>query len=39
VLLAAEWGADAAVDYTAPDWTDRVRETTGRDGMGVVLDA
>lgn len=37
--LALEVGADAAVDYSEPDWTDRVREAFGGDGPDVVFDA
>ncbi|MEV0403713.1 zinc-binding dehydrogenase [Actinoallomurus sp. NPDC050550] len=36
--LAAELGADVVVDYTEPDWTDRVREATGGTGPAVVFD-
>jgi NADPH2:quinone reductase len=31
-------GADHAVDYTSPDWPERVRELTGGKGADVVLD-
>ncbi|MFJ9213535.1 zinc-binding alcohol dehydrogenase family protein [Streptomyces sp. NPDC102264] len=31
-------GADAAVDYTAPDWPARVRDAAGPEGVDVVLD-
>jgi NADPH2:quinone reductase len=31
-------GADAAVDYSAPDWTEQVREVTGGTGPDVVFD-
>ncbi|RYJ20051.1 quinone oxidoreductase [Streptomyces sp. L-9-10] len=31
-------GADAAVDYTAPDWPARVRDAAGPDGVDIVLD-
>ncbi|MEU4569150.1 zinc-binding dehydrogenase [Micromonospora sp. NPDC023956] len=34
--LLRRLGADHVVDYTAPDWTDRVREATG--GLDVVFD-
>lgn len=37
--LALEVGADAAVDYSEQDWTDRVREAFGGDGPDVVFDA
>src|SRR6266704_3049130 len=30
--LILELGADAAVDYSRPDWTERVRKATGRGG-------
>ncbi|WP_344329740.1 zinc-binding dehydrogenase [Kitasatospora putterlickiae] len=33
-----ELGADAAVDYRAPDWTDEVRALTGGTGADVVFD-
>jgi NADPH2:quinone reductase len=36
--LALERGADAAVDYTEPGWTERVREATGGAGPDVVFD-
>lgn len=32
-----EQGADETVDYTQPDWPDRVKKTTGR-GADVILD-
>lgn len=32
-------GADAAVDYTAAGWTDRVRELTGGTGPDVILES
>ncbi len=31
-------GADAAVDYTAPGWAERVREMTGGTGVDVILE-
>ncbi|MEE1756671.1 quinone oxidoreductase family protein [Streptomyces sp. SP18CS02] len=31
-------GADAAIDYTAPDWTERVAEAAGTGGVDVILD-
>jgi NADPH:quinone reductase len=31
-----QWGADTVVDYSRPDWIDRVRHATG--GLDVVLD-
>lgn len=34
-----DFGADLAVDYTAPDWAAQVREATGGRGADVVLDA
>ncbi|WP_436775886.1 zinc-binding dehydrogenase [Yinghuangia sp. YIM S09857] len=36
--LVRELGAEAAVDYSAPDWTDQVRELTGGAGPDVVFD-
>ena len=36
--LARELGADVVVDYSEPDWTDRVREATGGTGPTVVFD-
>lgn len=36
--LILELGADAAVDYSQPDWTERVREATGGAGPDVVFD-
>lgn len=36
--LAVESGADQAVDYSEPDWPDRVRAATGGVGPDVVLD-
>jgi NADPH2:quinone reductase len=36
--LARELGADVVVDYSAPDWTARVREATGGAGPDVVFD-
>jgi NADPH:quinone reductase len=36
--LARELGADAVVDYSQPDWTERVREATGGTGPDVVFD-
>ncbi|GAA0360432.1 zinc-binding dehydrogenase [Microbispora corallina] len=35
----AEFGADHAIDYTAADWPDQVRELTGGRGADLVLDA
>ncbi|MGP3985737.1 zinc-binding dehydrogenase [Streptomyces sp. 3N207] len=37
-LAREELGADAAVDYTWPDWTDQVRRTVGEPGIHVVFD-
>jgi NADPH2:quinone reductase len=37
--LALQTGADAAVDYTEPDWTARVREALDGNGPDVVFDA
>ncbi|GAA2441636.1 zinc-binding dehydrogenase [Actinomadura vinacea] len=36
--LIRELGADAAVDYSEPDWTERVLEVTGGVGPDVVFD-
>lgn len=36
--LVRELGADAAVDYSEPDWTGRVLEATGGAGPDVVFD-
>lgn len=36
--LASKVGADVAVDYSTPDWSDRVRAAVGDDGVAVVLD-
>jgi NADPH:quinone reductase len=36
--LILELGADAAVDYSRPDWTERVRKATGGAGPDVVFD-
>ncbi|WP_055585268.1 zinc-binding dehydrogenase [Streptacidiphilus griseoplanus] len=36
--LAREFGADAAIDYTEPDWPEQVRRVAP-DGVTVVLDA
>lgn len=36
--LAGGLGARAAVDYTQPGWTDRVREATGGSGVSVAFD-
>ncbi|WP_046724487.1 zinc-binding dehydrogenase [Streptomyces xiamenensis] len=38
LALARELGAEVAVDYTAPDWTARVREATGGTGADLVFD-
>lgn len=32
------WGADEAVDYTEPDWADRVLEITDGHGVDVIFD-
>jgi NADPH:quinone reductase-like Zn-dependent oxidoreductase len=37
--LAAELGADVAVDYTQRDWADTVLASTGGRGVDIVLDA
>jgi len=36
--LARDLGAEAAIDYSDPGWTDRVREATGGAGPDVVFD-
>lgn len=36
--LAERLGADASVDYTAPDWAERVRTLTGGKGVDVILE-
>ncbi|MBZ9776699.1 quinone oxidoreductase family protein [Mesorhizobium sp. CO1-1-8] len=36
--LALSLGADAAVDYTKPDWPARVRDLTGGEGANVIYD-
>ncbi|MEV3857039.1 zinc-binding dehydrogenase [Streptomyces sp. NPDC050095] len=36
--VVTELGADAAVDYSLPDWTERVRDVTGGAGPNVVFD-
>jgi NADPH:quinone reductase len=36
--VAREAGADAAVDYRAPDWAARVQEANGGRGVDVVVD-
>ncbi|MGJ6965944.1 zinc-binding dehydrogenase [Streptosporangium sp. G11] len=36
--LARDLGAEVAVDYSDPDWTDQVREATGGTGPDVVFD-
>ena len=38
LALARDLGADFAVDYTTPDWAERVREWTGGRGLDVVFD-
>lgn len=37
-LVAERLGADASVDYTAPDWADKVRELTDGRGVNVVIE-
>ncbi|MFJ1749680.1 zinc-binding alcohol dehydrogenase family protein [Streptomyces sp. NPDC088116] len=37
--FAREHGADVAVDYSAPDWADRVHEATGGRGVDVIVDS
>jgi NADPH:quinone reductase len=36
--IAEDLGADASVDYTAPGWSERVRELTDGRGVDVVLE-
>ncbi|TQN28454.1 NADPH2:quinone reductase [Haloactinospora alba] len=36
--LARELGAEATVDYSSPDWVERVRGVSGGDGPSVVID-
>lgn len=36
--IAERLGADASVDYTAPDWPEKVRELTNGRGVDVVLE-
>ncbi|MDE2155727.1 MAG: NADPH:quinone oxidoreductase family protein [Xanthomonadaceae bacterium] len=36
--LAESLGADASVDYTAPDWAELVRALTGGKGVDVILE-
>ena len=36
--IAERLGADASVDYTAPDWVEKVRELTKGRGVDVVLE-
>jgi NADPH:quinone reductase len=36
--LARELGAEVVVDYSAPDWSERVRQATGGSGPEVVFD-
>ncbi|GAA4637801.1 zinc-binding dehydrogenase [Actinoallomurus vinaceus] len=38
VARVRESGATIAADYTAPDWTDRIRESLGDRGVTLVLD-
>ncbi|MFM9607335.1 quinone oxidoreductase family protein [Streptomyces niveiscabiei] len=37
--FARAYGADIAIDYTAPDWADQVREATGGRGVDAILDS
>jgi NADPH2:quinone reductase len=37
--FALSLGADAAIDYTAADWTDRVLKETGGKGVDVLLES
>ncbi len=39
LTAVTEFGADHAIDYSATDWPDRVREVTGGRGADLVLDA
>jgi NADPH2:quinone reductase len=36
--MVRKWGADVAIDYSEPGWTDRVVEATGGHGPDVVFD-
>jgi zinc-binding alcohol dehydrogenase/oxidoreductase len=36
---AKELGAEAGVEYTAPDWPEEVRSLTGGTGVDVVIDS
>jgi NADPH2:quinone reductase len=36
--VATRLGADAAIDYTEPDWTDRVAAATAGDGPDIIYD-
>ena len=36
--LAKDLGADVLIDYTEEDWPEQVREATGGDGAGVILE-
>jgi NADPH2:quinone reductase len=36
--LALSLGADIAIDYSSPDWVDRVREATGDNGADIVYE-
>ncbi|GLY91026.1 zinc-binding dehydrogenase [Actinoallomurus iriomotensis] len=38
LALVGDQGAELVVDYSEPDWADRVREATGGTGADVVLD-
>lgn len=37
--LVRSLGAHVAIDYSKPDWADKVREATGGSGVNVVLEA
>ncbi|MGO7335668.1 quinone oxidoreductase family protein [Rhizobium leguminosarum] len=36
--MAEKFGADSTVDYTAPDWADRVKELTGGRGVDLIME-
>lgn len=37
LAFARSLGADVAIDYSRPDWTERVREATGSRGVDLIL--